>query len=396
MDKETFKACRLCLIAPHVVQYHAPLYQELSRWKELDLTVVYLDTMGAGGFNDPELGYIKWSGLLLDGYAHKFLGNWSVNPVAGFFSRVNPALLREVMSARYDAILITGYATFSYLLALIVARLSGKKIIWRGESTLREVNSGTPFSWMKSLYIKFFLGRCDVLLYSCIGNKRFLEHHGGTLEKLYFFPCSVDNEYFQKKNAEIGPKDKVDIRRNLHLTEEDFVIVFCARIYERKRPMDLLRAVGRIENSHQAVVLFVGDGPAKFEAEKFARDQGIRTRFLGFKGQEDLPEFYAIADVLVMNSDYDPSPKVVNEVMNFSKPVIVTNVLGTAGDLVVDGENGFIVEVGDSRGLADKLECLIVDRPRGQKMGVSAFRQVSKWTFRACAESLVRAVKSTS
>lgn len=51
--------CKLCVIAPHVVQYHAPLYKEVAKVDSLDATIVYLDTMGLEEFRDTEFNHNK-------------------------------------------------------------------------------------------------------------------------------------------------------------------------------------------------------------------------------------------------------------------------------------------------------------------------------------------------
>ena len=55
-----------------------------------------------------------------------------------------------------------------------------------------------------------------------------------------------------------------------------------------------------------------------------------------------LSEVYTISDFFCINSDYDASPKVLNEVLNFKTPVISRNTVGTSGDLIIHKYNGFI------------------------------------------------------
>ena len=59
--------------------------------------------------------------------------------------------------------------------------------------------------------------------------------------------------------------------------------------------------------------------------------------------------------MFVLPSDAEPWGLIVNEVMNAAKPVIVTDQVGAAPDLVRDGENGYVVPVGDTDALARRL-----------------------------------------
>ena len=82
-----------------------------------------------------------------------------------------------------------------------------------------------------------------------------------------------------------------------------------------------------------------------------------------------------------MISDYDPSPKALNEAMNFELPIIVTDVVGTAHDLVVDGVNGYIVKVGDINTIIEKITFLNVNREIAKKMGRRSSEIVDAYTF---------------
>ena len=146
------------------------------------------------------------------------------------------------------------------------------------------------------------------------------------------------------------------------------VILFSGRFTKRKRPMDLLNALVKIDNRN-ITVLFVGDGSERIVMEKFVKDNNIKAVFAGFQNQTEISKYYSISDVCVIISSYDPSPKTMNEVMNFELPIIVTNVVGTAYDLVQDEENGYIVEVSDIDTISKKIDYLNKNRSKLKKNG---------------------------
>lgn len=388
---------KLCIIASHVVQYHAPLYKEIAKDENLDTTIVYLDAMGLEEFKDIEFNHnIKWDKSLLDGYSHKFLKNYSHKPFGGFFSRINPGIFRELWRNKYDAVLIPGYATLSYWFSFIAAKLTGTKIIWRGESTLKgDENRNDLIKLAKKFILPKLLSLCDVILYSCTGNKDYLKFYGANSNKMIFCPCSVDNEFFQKKRADIVSRKNGDLKKDLEINEEDLAVLFCARFTRRKRPLDLLRAVNKIDNSKIAVI-FVGDGHEKENMESYARENHIKAKFVGFKDQKDLPRYYSATDVLAVVSDYDPSPKVINEVMNFELPLILTDIVGTACDLVEEGKNGFIVKPGDVDTIAQRIDFLNNNRNTAKTMGRRSLQIVNAWSLAKSANSIKKAVETVS
>jgi len=83
----------------------------------------------------------------------------------------------------------------------------------------------------------------------------------------------------------------------------------------------------------------------------------------------------------VILSDYDPSPKSLNEMMNFSLPVIVTSVTGTSEDLVKHGINGYIVNSGDIKGISKYIKNLAIDRNLARNMGKKSLEIVRGSTF---------------
>ena len=64
------------------------------------------------------------------------------------------------------------------------------------------------------------------------------------------------------------------------------------------------------------------------------------VRFLGFRNQSEMPAFYDLCDLFVLPSHFEPWGLVINEAMNAGKPVIVSDCVGAAPDLVQTGRNG--------------------------------------------------------
>ena len=123
-----------------------------------------------------------------------------------------------------------------------------------------------------------------------------------------------------------------------------------AKLLARKDPMTLLRASRAMQHRDRAAVVFLGDGELREELEAFVREQQLeRVTFAGFVNQTDLPKHYAMCDVFVLPSLYEPRGAVINEAMACGLPVIVTDRCGAIGDIVQDGDNAFVFPAGDAR-----------------------------------------------
>jgi glycosyltransferase involved in cell wall biosynthesis len=383
------KKIKLYYFAPHPVQYHIGIYKELSKFNDIDFKVIYEDDIGIKPIYVKEFKKeIKWDIDLLDGYPYEFIKNYSSNPMGGFFSRVNFGLFKKFFIDRPDIIIFAGYVTLSDWFIMILAKTTRTKIIFRGEATLREdSNSSNLKQKLKSVFLKRWLKACDIAMYSCTGNKEYWKHYGVNEEKMFSIPCAVDNGFFRNERKKHISKEELGIDKN------DFVILFSARFTKRKRPLDLLKAITSIDNSN-ITTLFVGDGSERKNMEKFVKENNLKAKFVGFKNLTEIPKYYSVADLDIVISDYDPSPKAMNEAMNFELPVIVTDIVGTAYDLVKDGENGFIVKVGDIDTIAQKIDFLNKNRDVAKQMGEKSLEIVDEWTFEKDAYYIKKAIES--
>jgi glycosyltransferase involved in cell wall biosynthesis len=119
----------------------------------------------------------------------------------------------------------------------------------------------------------------------------------------------------------------------------------------------------------------VGDGPDRAPLERRAHELGImrNTLFLGY--QEDVAPFYAAFDAMILPSGNEGTPVSAIEALAAGRPVVATRV-GGVPDVVRDGEDGFLVDAGDVRSLADRLEQLAGDDELRRAMGESGRSRV--------------------
>ncbi len=130
------------------------------------------------------------------------------------------------------------------------------------------------------------------------------------------------------------------------------------------------------------MLLIVGDGPLRVSLEEYCRTRQLQdVRFLGFRNQSELPTFYRAADLALLVSSVDQSPKMLNEAMNFGLPAVVSDRVGTAGDLVVDGWNGFVVPCGDVGAIARACERILTDPVLAKRMSENARKKIDEWSF---------------
>lgn len=198
--------------------------------------------------------------------------------------------------------------------------------------------------------------------------------------KVAVIPSGVDCTRFDPRRPEVRQKAMM-LRNNFDISQDDFVVGYVGRIVPAKGLVYLLDAIRKVKHEFPNVVLLiVGEGSQKAELQKKSKDLQIRTIFAGY--QTNTPPYYALMDAFVLPSLFEGLPGVVLEAMAMQKTVIATNVGGTS-DIVIDGQNGFLVPTKDSEEVAKALIRLAKDEDLKDKMGRAGRETVQKnflWT----------------
>jgi len=165
------------------------------------------------------------------------------------------------------------------------------------------------------------------------------------------------------------------------VSSNEAVILFCAKLQPWKRPFDLLRAFAKARLSN-GLLVFAGEGPLRPQLESEAATLGIssRIRFLGFVNQSQLPAVYTSADLMVLPSDYEPFAVVVNEAMCCGCPVVASDHVGAARDLVAPVAPQFVFPCGNVEALAAILKDALADRTKLQSIARAAVTHIHSWS----------------
>jgi glycosyltransferase involved in cell wall biosynthesis len=170
-------------------------------------------------------------------------------------------------------------------------------------------------------------------------------------------------------DEEPPPVDPRAVRAEFGFAPEAPLVLFAGRLAEQKRVDDLLKALDLLQHVQPDVcTLIAGDGPQRERLEETAHgyDLDAKVRFLGHR--DDVPRLLAAADLLVLPSSYEGLPNVVLEAMRFRKPVVATAAPGTT-EVVVDGETGSLVPIGDVIGMTRAIRDIVRDPALARRLG---------------------------
>ena len=126
------------------------------------------------------------------------------------------------------------------------------------------------------------------------------------------------------------------------------VFLFCGSLSVRKGVDVVARAFVRLVREGRDVQLrIVGDGDLRDSLRRTLEPVNERVEFTGFTPWDQLPVVYSGADVLCVPSRYDGWGLVVPEGLASGLPVIATDRMGAAFDLIKSGVNGWLTQAGD-------------------------------------------------
>jgi N-acetyl-alpha-D-glucosaminyl L-malate synthase BshA len=173
--------------------------------------------------------------------------------------------------------------------------------------------------------------------------------------------------------------------RKRFANDDEAILIHISNFRPVKRVEDVVAIFALVRKKRKARLLMVGDGPERPKAEWLTNTHGIAedVQFVG--KQNDMSELLAISDVLLLPSELESFGLVALEAMACEVPVVATRV-GGIPEVVQDGVDGFLYEVGDIQAMADG--CLsILNNPQARDSLGKAAREHANRDF--CASKIV-------
>ena len=391
------KPIRLTVVETHPIQYNTPWFRYVAQnCPELDLTVLYASrptpAQQAVGYAQP----FEWDSDLYEGY------RWQVvresRPDESFdseqFGGIDVVEIGDALLATKPHVaMVAGWHSRTQLRAISTCRRHRIPMVYRGDTHLGMRPSGLrSLAWR--LKTRAILGRYAAYLSVGSRAREYLLANGVRSSSVFSSPHAVDNAFFAS-GAEpyLDAAGRAAARRSFGCASDDFVALFVGRFDGRKRIGDAIEAVARLGPSAALLVVGCGEGMAERQAE--AARAGARVVWPGFLNQRELGRAYAAADCLVLPSHHESWGLVVNEAMATGLPAVVSDAVGCAPDLVVQGETGDIFRRGDVDDLVGALERVRARGGRSTMAGACRAR-IAGSSFASVATGLVAAAQAVA
>lgn len=354
---------RIALVTNTPPPYRVPIFNRLARWPGIDFHAVFCSA------REPNR---QW-----DLPAMQFERHWLRErflTVRGRYIHHNPDVMPLLKRVQPDVVITDGFNP-THLYAFLMARLCRWPHVAMTDGT---ADSERALSLVHRIVRRVVFRRTASFIAASDGGIRLYESYGIERARCFHSWLCIDNERFTPEPDAPRPFD----------------LMFCGRVEAAKGPQFAL-AVARATATRlgrRIRLLFVGagslDAAVRHEAAE-ARDQ-VDVQFHGFASQHELPALYQSARLFLFPTHADVWGIVANEACAAGLPVLVTPFAGAAGELVVDGCNGFVREL-DVDEWSARAARLLQDPVLWQAFSRDSLERVRRYHFDSAAQGIVDA-----
>jgi glycosyltransferase involved in cell wall biosynthesis len=252
---------------------------------------------------------------------------------------------------------------------LLIGKLFGKKVIFHLHSPAVQTYYEKSSSLKKELIKKIFNSYDRIVVLSNVWKK--------VVKTITDSKISVIHNPVQIKNINSKSSNNSEVS-----------IIVLGEIGERKGSYDIVEAAKLIKHPNIKITMY-GSGDIE-QVQNLINNNNLNDKLKlgGWIKGEDIKNAYSNADIYILPSYQEGLPMSVLEAMSYGLPIISTPVGGTP-DAVENEVNGFLIEPGDYRSLAEKIEFLAENQELRHQMGQKSYEIVkNKFDINIIAQEL--------
>jgi glycosyltransferase involved in cell wall biosynthesis len=338
---------RVTVVSPEPTPYRAPLFDRIAARDDIDLTVVYAARTVAARTWSVDVGHdsVFLSGPRLPGAARLLRHDYPLTP----------GIFRALASTRPEVVVVSGWSTFASQAATVWSRAKRIPYVLLVESHDLGPRAGWRRAVKGALVPRLVRGAAGVLVVGSAAAASVVAR-GASPARVRIFANTIDVARWIARAERLSPKP------------HDGVLVL---------------SVGRDVPEKGLDVLAAACAEAKVQLETIA----------GGASEAELAQRYVDADVFALLSRHEPWGVVVNEAAASGLPLVLTDRVGAARDLLRDGKNGYLVPADDTAAAAEALRKLAASPDLRRQMGERSRELVRPWGYEPSVENFVAAVR---
>lgn len=375
------QACKVVILTNVLAPYRIPLFNLIAEADGIDATVLALANSEANRQWKVACGQNRFGFAVLRGW-HGFVWRWE-QPI-----HLNWGLGRAMRGLAPDVIIISGYDSPAYWQAFFHAKMHRKPFVLCSESTLLSTRyTRGPIGFLKS----FIIHHADA--YIAFGRKsaEYLESFGAPIKRTCVGIDTVDMNWF--RDAVTKHREGAGFS-SARAKYPKTLLLFVGQLIARKGLGEVLKALARLRDSDTGL-LVVGSGALESELKRFCRETRLENvYFEGYRQQDSLAEYYALADVLVLPSFKEVWGLVVNEALAGGLYVLCSDRAGAGYDLIRENWNGELFDPSDVGDLAGRIAGLggQIDEIRSRREAISR-HACAEYSIEKSAQAFIEAIR---
>ncbi|MFC6333768.1 glycosyltransferase family 4 protein [Paenibacillus septentrionalis] len=267
-------------------------------------------------------------------------------------------------------------------------RYDGLKVIYTAHGF--HFYTGAPLkNWLLYYPIEFYLSKFTDVLITINKEDYQRVYKKFRSRKVEYIPGIGVN--IEKINDILSSCNKNNIRQELEIQAQDFVILSIGELNRNKNHEIVIRAIAKLNNPN-IVYLICGQGTMKEELEKLIKELNLQgqVRLLGYR--ENVIEICNISDLFVFPSYREGLSVALMEAMTTGLPVICSNIRGNM-DLIEEDVGGFLVNANDLNGIAQKINYLYNNRQIMEKFSLNNKKKIKNYSRKLISQKLSNVYK---
>ena len=379
---ETVAPIRVAAVFPEPTPYRAPLLDRVSALEDVDLTVIYAAETVAGRTwrVEPRHRAVFLRGVGVPGAERILHHDYPLTP----------GVVGALSAARPDVVVVSGWSTFAAQAALAWCRARSVPYVLVVESHDEGPRAGWRRAVKGSVVPRIVRGASGALVTGTLARRSMIAR-GAAPEHVRVFANTIDVEAFGARVDGLASQ-RASLRESLGAGPDDVVVLSVARLAPEKGLDILVHAVAEAGDPRLQLVV-AGEGPERERLRDLADVRGVRLLLAGDLEWERIVETYAAADVFALLSAREPWAVVVNEAAACGLPLVLSDRVGAAHDLLRDGENGFLVAAGDVEAASTALRRLATDDELRREQGARSRELARDWGYGPSVEGFHAAVR---
>lgn len=308
-------------------------------------------------------------------FRHIFLKENMKPKKDGFnFIHNNPDVFKEIKKFSPDIIISTGLNP-THLYGWIYSLVFNKKHIYMTDGWFYSERYLTLFH---RILRKVVFKSSHAFICAGKNGRKLLSQYGIKDEKIFISRLCVNNNIFE--NSKCFEERKYHLMFSGRLTDRKNISFFCDVSNVVKRSIPELRTI------------VIGDGPCRDSMINYMEKNKIYIKYLGFIEQNKLPYIYQNALIFLFPTKLDPWGVVVNEALASGTPVITSPYSGVINDLVINGKNGYIINL-NVNDWSEKIIEILNNRILWENLSYNSKESIKSFNFNNAAEGIINACK---